>query len=209
MLDVEQFRAVSCNSLLQKLLKHFFFKKLEQARELLEPLPEHDGILGLAHRAGRGAVDVADLQHVTGGAELLERVHRPLLGGLRQTSAVESALAERDLAVARVRELEGKGGRKRERLKLRLRPRATAVEARAAAAAAAGARERRQLVGERRRDWAMYPPVNSSDSHNASRHPWLSSYSRGYCAKTEGPGDCLCVAMAEVIADIDHRNGKR
>ena len=33
--------------------------------------------------------------------------------------------------------------------------------------------------------------VNSSDTHNASRHPWLSSYSRGYCAKTEGPGDCL------------------
>ena len=33
--------------------------------------------------------------------------------------------------------------------------------------------------------------LNSSDTHNASRHPWLSSYSRGYCAKTEGPGDCL------------------
>ena len=38
-----------------------------------------------------------------------------------------------------------------ERPKLRLRPRATAAAARAAAAAAAGARERRQLVGERRR----------------------------------------------------------
>ena len=36
---------------------------------------------------------------------------------LASQEAAARALAERDLAVARVKELEGKGGRKRERLK--------------------------------------------------------------------------------------------
>ena len=103
-----------------------------------------------ARRAAATAVLQAAVQGWRGRREAARLREAAATRATRPPAAVQAAPVA---APAPAREVDTKQ-KPCERPKLRLRPRATAVEARAAAAAAAGARERRQLVGERRRDWA-------------------------------------------------------
>ena len=103
-----------------------------------------------ARRAAATAVLQAAVQGWRGRREAARLREAAAARATRPPAVVQAAPVA---APAPAREAEAKQ-KPCERPKLRLRPRATAVEARAAAAAAAGARERRQLVGERRRDWA-------------------------------------------------------
>ena len=107
-----------------------------------------------ARRAAATAVLQAAVQGWRGRREAARLREAAAARATRPPAAVQAAPVA---APAPAREAEAKQ-KPCERPKLRLRPRATAVEARAAAAAAAGARERRQLVGERRRPSFRAPP---------------------------------------------------